>query len=50
MYPGARYEAFEMWKKEAADQYFEIIKLYKDQVIMEYSGHDHFSSLRVHDG
>lgn len=48
IYPGARYKEFELWLSEPAEQYFNILKEYKERIIMEISGHDHFSSLRVH--
>ena len=48
VYAGTRYETFSLWSTEAADRYFDILKNHRSQVIMEFSGHDHFSDLRVH--
>ena len=48
VYAGARYGEFELWDKSAAKRYFDILHKHNAQVVMEFSGHDHFSSLRAH--
>jgi len=38
-----------MWFEDANTEYFNLLEQYKDKIIIELSGHDHFSSLRAHE-
>lgn len=48
VYPGARYEEFELWNSYPTKLYFDILAEYSNKIIMEVGGHDHLSSLRYH--
>ena len=47
VYGGARYY-HPMWTAFPNNAYFELLANYKDKVIMEIGGHDHFTSMRYH--
>lgn len=50
VYPGARYQAFEMWNEEPNSWYFGMLEEHQDKILIELAGHDHFPSLRAHAG
>ena len=37
-----------MWQDEPNLEYFRILDEYKDRILLELAGHDHFASLRAH--
>ena len=37
-----------MWHDAATQVYMELIEEFRDRIIIEVAGHDHFSSLRSH--
>lgn len=37
-----------MWNDEAAEVFVELIEEFKDRIVIELAGHDHFASLRTH--
>ena len=54
IYPGIRYNAKEeqgeqLWDTENTETYFKLLEEYKDRVLIELGGHDHFTSLRTHE-
>ena len=48
VYAGTRYKDFVMWEDTPSKKYFEILRDYKDRVIIELAGHDHFTAMRYH--
>ena len=48
VYAGSRYQSFSLWADKPTKTYFDILRKYKDRVIVEVGGHDHFSSVRYH--
>lgn len=48
VYPGARYKNFALWSNHSNSRYFELLRKYKDRVIIELAGHDHFTAMRYH--
>lgn len=48
VYGGARYNNHPMWFSYPNQMYFELLEKFKDKVIMEVGGHDHFTSMRYH--
>lgn len=47
VYPGARYNNFELWNDKPNKVYFDILKEFQDKILIELAGHDHFASLRA---
>jgi hypothetical protein len=37
-----------MWISSMTEKYFQILRDYKDQIIIEVGAHDHTSTLRYH--
>jgi hypothetical protein len=37
-----------MWDKDYNDRYFDLLLKYKDQVMLEVGGHDHWEDIRVY--
>ena len=50
VYPGSRYNNFALWNDKPNHTYFDMLRRYKDRVIVEIGGHDHLASLRSHSG
>jgi hypothetical protein len=56
IYAGARFshntkgKANQLWQDQYTDEYFRLMKDYKDQIIIEIGGHDHWEDLRFFDG
>lgn len=48
VYVGSRYSGDDMWQPEATTEYFRILREYRDVVIIEVTGHDHYADLRYH--
>jgi len=48
VYVGTRYSGEDLWESEATTEYFRILREYRDVVIIEVTGHDHFADLRYH--
>lgn len=48
VYGGARYNSHPMWFSYPNQTYFELLSQYKDKIILEVGGHDHFTSMRYH--
>lgn len=48
VYGGTREQNVGMWNSYPNKVYFELIKHYKDKIIIELAGDDAFSSLRYH--
>ena len=48
VYAGSRFGAEQLWKTEYNTEYFNLLRNYHDQVIIEVYGHDHFADLRYH--
>ena len=48
VYAGARYGVTQMWYEDGNETYFDLMDNYRDRVITEIAGHDHFTSLRYH--
>jgi hypothetical protein len=48
VYGGARYNSHPMWFSYPNQMYFELLQRYKDKIIIEVGGHDHFTSMRYH--
>ena len=46
MYPGARYGTQQMWYDGFNSAYFSMLEMYRDKIIIEVAGHDHFADLR----
>jgi hypothetical protein len=47
-YAGNRYKDHQLWTKEYNEKYFQLIRDYHEQVIIEVGGHDHYADLRYH--
>ena len=39
--------AIQHWKTEWSDSYFDLMEDYKDTIIIEIAGHDHWADLRA---
>ena len=37
-----------MWLEDSQNAYFDLLAQYKDRIVIELAGHDHFASLRAH--
>jgi len=48
VYAGSRYGAEELWHDTYLVEYFENLRNYHDQVVIEVVGHDHYADLRYH--
>jgi len=48
VYSGARYNSYKMWNDEATNVYVGLVEEFRDRIIVELAGHDHFASLRTH--
>jgi len=48
VYAGSRFQSFSLWADKPTKTYFDILRKYKDRIIIEVGGHDHFSSVRYH--
>lgn len=47
-YAGARWHAKQLWDDAYNSKYFDMLRTYKDSVVIEVGGHDHFADLRYH--
>jgi len=47
-YAGARWKAKQLWDNDYNNRYFDMLRTYKDSVVIEVGGHDHFADLRYH--
>lgn len=48
VYVGTRYSGDNLWQEEATSDYFHLLRDYRDVVIIEVFGHEHFADLRYH--
>ena len=48
VYGGARANNHPMWFTYPNNIYFDLLNKYKDKIIIEVGGHDHFSNMRYH--
>jgi hypothetical protein len=46
VYPGARYGTQQMWFDGYSSAYFAMLEMYRDRIIIEVAGHDHFADVR----
>lgn len=47
IYNADGFQVLEHWHDEFSNEYFELMKEYKDTVLIEIAGHDHMTSLRA---
>lgn len=48
IYAGIRYNSTKLWMKEHNERYFQILRTFAEQIVIEVAGHDHFADLRYH--
>ena len=48
VYPGTRFFEEKMWHGDYTQRYFELLRNYADQVVLEVAGHEHITDIRYH--
>lgn len=49
IYAGARYhDGQQLWDSDQNDEYFQTLRDYRDVVVIEVAGHDHYPDVRYH--
>lgn len=47
-YPGVRYKNKMLWTQEWSERWFVMLEKYREKVIVEIVGHDHYGDFRYH--